>query len=220
MLSVALYWEGEALALLRRHGDALQAFERSVAIGEALAAADTALSRSDLDFGYVRIADMLAALGRDREALEYYGRTLASRRVELAGDRDNLWKRFALIESATRMCRSLAASEPATAPPTCAEARDLLEETRVDTTSAADLGYLGGAFTDLGDAYERVARAARAPRPERDAAAATAHALHTRSYRIWSELAHRGVISPVDTARVTLARQAVARTAAPEAAAR
>jgi hypothetical protein len=88
----------------------------------------------------------------------------------------------------------------------------------VDTTSAADLGYLGGAFTDLGDAYERVAGAALVPRSARDTAALTAHAMHARSYRIWSELAQRGVISPVDTARVTLARQAVERTAGREAA--
>ncbi|MDQ2670320.1 MAG: hypothetical protein M3Y31_06800, partial [Gemmatimonadota bacterium] len=219
LLSVALYWEGETLALMNRHAEALPLFQRSVGIGEALAAADTAMSRSDLDFGYLRVGDMLARLGREPEALTYYRRTVESRRQQVAGDPDNLWTRLALLESTTRVCRTLAVQDPGAARATCAEARDLAVGTSVDTTSAADLGYMGGAFSELGDAYERLASAPRTSAPERAQAQTAAHAMHTRSHRIWSDLARRGVISPVDTPRVALARAAVERTAQLEVAA-
>jgi tetratricopeptide (TPR) repeat protein len=212
MLSVALYWEGETLALMDRSAEALRLFERSVGISEALVAADTALSRGDLDFGYLRIGDMLARLGREGEALVRYRGTLESRRRVWAADRENLWTRLALLESATRVCRTLAAHDPSAAPPVCSEARELIDGTKVDTTSAADLGYMGGAFGDLGDAYERLAGAPRASVPDRARARSAAHAMHTRSYRIWEDLARRGVISPVDTPRVSLAKAAVERT--------
>jgi tetratricopeptide (TPR) repeat protein/tRNA A-37 threonylcarbamoyl transferase component Bud32 len=213
LVGASNYYMGDILAELGRPGEAL-ALHRSNAAGDSAglrADPKNAALRSGLAFSLSRIGDMLVRLGRSNEALSAYRESLALRAGELRADSANLFKRVQLIESHGRICRTLGRIAPAAAGPGCATVSRLMHATQLDPTNAGYRSYFAGAYSELGVVYDSLAASPATPPAERGGYRRAALDAHRRSLIIWSDMAARGIVSPVDSARVTEAAKAVGR---------
>jgi tetratricopeptide (TPR) repeat protein len=213
LVGTSNYYMGDILAELGRPGEALALHRINAAGDSAGLRADpkNAALRSGLAFSLSRIGDMLVRLDRSGEALSAYRESLALRAGELRADSANLFKRVQMIESHGRICRTLGRIAPAAAGPGCATVSRLMHETQLDPTNAGYRSYFAGAYSDLGMVYDSLAANPATPPAERDGYRRAALDAHRRSLIIWSDMAARGIVSPVDTARVTEAAKAVGR---------
>ena len=212
LVGTSNYYMADLLAELGRPGEALT-LQRANATGDSAALrADprNSAARSGLAFSVSRIGDLLVRMGRSREALPAYRQSLALRERELRADPANFFKRVQVIESHGRICQTLGRIAPATAGAACDTVSRLMHDTQIDPTNAGFRSYFAGAYSDLGWVYDSLAMN-RATRPaERDGYRHAALDAHRRSLIIWSDMAARGIVNPVDTARVTAAAKAVA----------
>jgi hypothetical protein len=81
----------------------------------------------------------------------------------------------------------------------------------VDSSHAFPRAFLAAAWSDMGEAYERMAGGPATAEPDRRDHRLAAMEKHRRSHEIWSDLMARGLVSPVDTGRVSAAARALAR---------
>ncbi len=195
----ARYYEAAVLGKLGR-------WEESLALHRQSLAEDTTGS-----FGLCRVGEALAALNRGEEALTFLRRALRKHALELRADTANLFTRLAIVEDTTRVCKVLATLGSAEAPSACTGASRFAERIAVEPDHAFARGFLAMTWSDLGEAFERLAR-----RPGASAADLADYRLSTRqqfrrSRDIWADLKTRGLVSPVDTGRLADAERAYAR---------
>jgi hypothetical protein len=82
----------------------------------------------------------------------------------------------------------------------------------VEPSHAFPRAFLAAAWSDMGEAYEKMAVRPATAEPDRRDYRLAAMERHRRSHEIWSDLSARGLVSPVDTGRVSGAARALART--------
>ncbi len=158
-----------------------------------------------------RVGEALGHLGRHAEALGYYRLALERHHAELRADTANLLRRLAVAEDDGRVCKTLATLARPDAPTACGQASQSIAKITVDSSYAFPRALLASVWTNLGEGYEMlVRRQARSVTVNEDYRTA-ALAMHRRSLDIWTDLQARGVVSPVDTPRVSAARRAVLR---------
>jgi eukaryotic-like serine/threonine-protein kinase len=161
-----------------------------------------------------RVGEALSHLGRHEEALGYFRLALQRHHAQLRADTANLIRRLAVAEDDGRVCKTLATLGRPEAPTTCREASQSILKITVDSSYAFPRAFLAAVWTNLGEGYETLAgRAARSMPAHADYQRA-AFLMHRRSLEIWTDLQARGVVSPVDTSRVSAAQRAVKRTQA------
>ena len=195
----ARYYEASVLGRLGR-------WEESLALHREGLAADTSSS-----FAMCRVGEALSALGRHGEALGYLQRALAKHEQELRADTADLFSRLAVVEDQARICKALATLGRPDAPNACARTASFARGITVGPDHAFPRAFLAAAWTDLGDAYETLAARAVTAHADRRGYRVTARDRHQRSHEIWSDLKARGLVSPVDTGRVSAAARALAR---------
>jgi hypothetical protein len=98
------------------------------------------------------------------------------------------------------------------APTTCREASQSILKITVDSSYAFPRAFLAAVWTNLGEGYETLAGRAGRSTPQHADYQRAAFLMHRRSLEIWTDLQGRGVVSPVDTSRVSAAQRAVRRT--------
>jgi eukaryotic-like serine/threonine-protein kinase len=159
-----------------------------------------------------RIGEALSHLGRHAEALGYFRLALQRHHAQLRADTANLLRRLAVAEDDGRVCKTLATLGRPDAPTACRQASQSIVKIAVDSSYAFPRALLASVWTDLGEGYETLAGRQARSAPERGDYERAAFAMHRRSLEIWVDLQARGVVSPVDTPRVSAARRAVLRT--------
>ena len=159
-----------------------------------------------------RIGEALGHLGRHAEALGYYRLALERHHAELRADTANLLRRLSVAEDDGRVCKTLATLGRPDAPTACGQASQSIAKIMVDSNYAFPRALLASVWTDLGQGYETLAGRRVPSAPERGDYRTAALVMHRRSLEIWTDLEARGVLSPVDTPRVSAAHRAVLRT--------
>jgi tetratricopeptide (TPR) repeat protein len=159
-----------------------------------------------------RVGEALSHLGRHQEALGYFRLALQRHHAQLRADTANLIRRLAVAEDDGRVCKTLATLGRADAPTSCREASQSVLQITVDSSYAFPRAFLAAVWTNLGEGYETLAARQAGAAPERGEYQRAAYLMHRRSLEIWTDLQARGVVSPVDTPRVTAAQRAVVRT--------
>jgi hypothetical protein len=113
------------------------------------------------------------------------------------------------VEDLGRICKTLAALGRPDASAACARATTFAEAISVEPGHAWPRAFLAATWTDLGNAYETLAGRPAAPEAARRDYVLMAREQHRRSHEIWSDLKARGLVSPVDTARVAAAARSL-----------
>lgn len=158
-----------------------------------------------------RVGEALAALGRYQEALGYLQRALGKHEQELRVDTASLFNRLAVLEDRGRICQTLASLRRPDAPVACASVTAFAEGIKVEPTHAFPRAFLATAWTNMGKAYEVLSRGKAGSPSDRQSFRTATLDRHRRSYEIWADLKARGLVSPVDTGRVSAAERAVTR---------
>lgn len=199
LVSSARYYEAAVLGRMGRWREALTRFRQNLAEDPNGA------------FSHVRVGDALDHLGRREESLDHFREAFRLHAQELRADSANLFKRLALAEDQSRICRVLANLGRAEAPAACAGTATFVAGTPVEPTHAFPRAFFAAIWSDLGEAYDTLA----ARRPPSPAAGreyrVTARDMYRRSLDTWADLTARGLVSPIDTGRLSAATRAVAR---------
>jgi non-specific serine/threonine protein kinase/serine/threonine-protein kinase len=199
LASSARYYEASVLSRLGRWEETL-ALHR-----EALAEDSTGA------FTLCRIGEALGALGRHEEALPYLRRAVQRHERDLRADTLSLFSRLAVVEDLGRVCKTLAHLGRPDAPSACGRTAAFATAIAVEPGHAFPRAFLAAVWSDLGDAYESMAaRRGSAPAERREYRLA-AREQHRKSHEIWSDLSARGLVSPVDTGRVSASARALER---------
>jgi tetratricopeptide (TPR) repeat protein/tRNA A-37 threonylcarbamoyl transferase component Bud32 len=197
--SAARYYEATVLGRMGR-------WEESLALHRESLAEDSTGS-----FILCRVGEALGALGRHEEALGYLRRALRKHEQELRADTIDLYSRLAVVEDLGRICKTLAVLGRPDAPAGCARTTAFAEAIAVEPGHAWPRAFLAATWTDLGTAYETLAGRPATTAADRRAYRLAARERYRRSHEIWSDLSARGLVSPVDTGRVSAAARAAAR---------
>jgi hypothetical protein len=115
------------------------------------------------------------------------------------------------VEDLGRICKTLAVLGRPDASAACARATAFAEAISVEPSHAWPRAFLAATWTDVGDAYDTLAARPGTSETERRDYRLAAQERHRRSHEIWSDLSARGLVSPVDTGRVSAAARALAR---------
>jgi tetratricopeptide (TPR) repeat protein len=150
-----------------------------------------------------RVGEALAALGRHEEALGYFTTALRRHERELRADTADLVSRLAVVEDLGRVCKSLATLGRPDAPAACGRSTTFADRVKVEPTHAFPRAFLAAAWTQMGAAYEALARRRGMVAPDRREYRALAVERYRRSHEIWADLQARGLVSPVDTGLVS-----------------
>jgi tetratricopeptide (TPR) repeat protein len=199
LASSARYYEATVLGRLDR-------WEESLALHREGLAEDSTSS-----FALCRVGEALGALGRHEEALGYLSRALRKHQQELRADTVSLFSRLAVVEDMGRICKTLATLSRPDAPAACAKTTAFATAIAVEPGHAFPRAFLAAAWSDLGNAYETLAARPTASEADRRDYRLAAMERHRTSHEIWSDLSARGLVSPVDTGRVSAAARALAR---------
>jgi hypothetical protein len=158
-----------------------------------------------------QLGEALAALGRHEEALGYFTRAVRGHQRELRADTASLFNRLAVVEDLGRICKTLAVLGRPDASAACARATAFAEAISVEPSHAWPRAFLAATGTDVGTAYETLAGRPATSAADRREYRLAARKQHRKSHEIWSDLSARGLVSPVDTGRVSAAARALAR---------
>ncbi|HYC33427.1 MAG TPA: serine/threonine-protein kinase, partial [Gemmatimonadales bacterium] len=189
----ARYYFATVLASMGRWEEALGLFRQNLAEDPAGG------------FANCRVGDALAELGRYDEALPYLRRALLAHEKELRADTVNLARKLSVLEDQARVCKTLSKLGRADAPGACSQTARFAGAIRVEPEHAFPRAFIAIASTQVGEGYEAIgARATTTPEDRRRYRAAALE-MHRRSRDIWSDLKARGLVSPVDTYRVSAA---------------
>ena len=199
LATAARYYEATTLGNLGRWEEALTLHRESLAEED-----------SSATFSLCRVGEALAALGRHDEALGYLNQALRKHERELRADTANLFSRLAVVEDLGRICKSLASLGRPDAPAACGRTTTFATAIAVEPGHAFPRAFLAAAWSDVGAAYESLARQAGISPAMRREYRLAARDRHRRSHEIWADLSDRGLVSPVDTARVSAAERALA----------
>jgi non-specific serine/threonine protein kinase/serine/threonine-protein kinase len=162
-------------------------------------------------FNLCRVGEALGALGRHEQALGYLRRALRKHEQDLRADTVSLFNRLAVVEDLGRVCKTLSSLGRPDAPAACARATAFAQAIIVEPSHAWPRAFLAAAWSDMGEAYETLAGRAATTEADRRGYPLAAMEGHRRSHEIWSDLMARGLVSPVDTGRVSAAARALAR---------
>jgi eukaryotic-like serine/threonine-protein kinase len=162
-------------------------------------------------FSLCRVGEALGALGRHQEALGYLRRALRRHEQELRADTASLFSRLAVVEDLGRICKTLASLGRPDALAACARATAFAQAIIVEPSHAFPRAFLAAVWSNMGEAYETMAGRPGTAAADRRNYRLAARERHRRSHEIWSDLKARGVVSPVDTGRVSAAARALAR---------
>ena len=132
-------------------------------------------------------------------------------RARLRVDTASLFIRLATVEDLGRICRAVALLGRPDAPAACVRSSDFATTISVDPSHAFPRAFLAAAWSNMGEAYETMAGRSAAAAEDRRNYRLAARERHRRSHEIWSDLKARGLVSPVDTGRVSAAARALAR---------
>ena len=158
-----------------------------------------------------RLGEALGALGRHEEALGYLRRALRGHERELRADTASLYNRLAVVEDRGRICRTLAVLGRSDAPAACAGAARFADGIAVEPAHAWPRAFLAAAWSNMGEAFETMAGRPGIATSDRMGFRLAAVDRYRRSSETWSDLKGRGLVSPVDTGRVSAAAHALAR---------
>jgi tetratricopeptide (TPR) repeat protein len=158
-----------------------------------------------------RVGEALAALGRDEEALGYFRTALQRHERDLRADTADLFSRLAVVEDLGRVCKSLATLGRSDAPAACGRSTAFAERIVVEPSHAFPRAFLAAAWTQMGVAYEVLARRAGAAGMDHRDYRLTAVERYRRSHEIWADLQARGLVSPVDTGLVSASARSLAQ---------
>ena len=217
-LYAAHFQDGAILARLGRPREALQSYERNLAIVETLLATDpkNELYRSDRGHAMVRIGDMLVVLEDIPGALTRYRASLAIRSAESDADPSNLFKRTSLVEAQAKLAKALARyGEHASAGAQSTAALVLLEAMTLEPTYAGLRAAVAERYADLGEVYSIIA--ATQSRRGADATRADwrrALDMYRRSAAIWLDLRERGILAEANAAELDAVNREIARCSA------
>lgn len=196
LVGVSHFWEADTLQQMGRIPEALQAFLRSLAIDDALAADDPSAHRSA--FPLIRVGNMLDRLGDHAHALEFYDRAKELLREDVAGDTGNLWKRAGLIEVLALTCAALTRlSRHDAARGDCSEAANLIESTVVEPNNAVVRAALARSYTAMADALAAAANS-DSPHDQRLRQARGAVGMYEKSVAIWSDMGGLDMLTEAD----------------------
>ena len=197
LVGASHYWEADTLQQLDRTREALEAYLRSLAIDEELAAADPSAHRGA--YSVVRVGNMLDRLGDHDQALDYYDRAHGFLAADVAGDPENSWKRGALIEVQASRCAALTRlGRHAEAPAVCAETETLIKETSVEPTNAVIRAALARSYKAMADAFVAPAVKSASPPEQRLGLAQAAVGMYQRSVAIWSDMSRLNMLTDAD----------------------
>jgi tetratricopeptide (TPR) repeat protein len=197
--STARYYEATVLSRLGR-------WEESLALHRESWAEDSTGS-----FNLCRVGEALGALGRHEEALGYLRSALGKHERELRADTASLFSRLAVVEDLGRICKSTARLGRPEASAACVRATAFAEAIAVEPTHAFPRAFLAAVWTEIAEAHDTLAGRPATGASDRRIHRVAAGEQHRRSHEIWSDLMARGLVSPVDTARVSAAADAIAR---------
>ena len=161
-------------------------------------------------FDLCRVGEALAALGRHEEALGYLSRALQRHERELRADTAGLVRRLAIVEDLGRVCKSLAILGRPDAPAACSRTTAFADRIVVEPSHAFPRAFLAAAWTDMGHAYDTLAARHSTSGADRRDYRFAAVERYRRSHEIWRDLKARGLVSPVDTALVTVSARDLA----------
>lgn len=195
IVATSRYYEALVLTEMGRWREALPLFEANVALDPA-------------PFSVLRVGDVLEALGRAREALVRYRDAVGRLEGELKGDSANLYKKLAVAEGRSKLCRTLAVLRDAGAGATCAQAAALLAATPIEPSNAFPRAVFARAWFRVGLAHEAMASG---PPSVRAAHRAEARAMFQRSDEIWRDLQGKRLVSRNDAAQPDSVAAALAR---------
>ncbi|HEU4525607.1 MAG TPA: protein kinase [Gemmatimonadales bacterium] len=198
-VSSARYYEATVLGRLGRWEEALALHREGLA------------QNPEGAFDMCRVGEALAALGRHQEALGYFDTALRRHERELRADTADLVSRLAVLEDLGRVCKSLATLGRPDAPTACGRSTRFAERITVAPTHAFPRAFLAAAWTEMGGAYEALARRPGTGATDRKVYRAAAVEQYRKSHEIWADLQSRGLVSPVDTARVSASARNLAQ---------
>ena len=161
-------------------------------------------------FHLCRVGEALAALGRHEEALGYLTKALQRHERDLRADTANLFTRLAVVEDLGRVCKSLAILGRQDAPAACSRTAAFADRIVVEPSHAFPRAFLAAAWTNMGHAYDTLAARHSTPGADRRDYRFAAVERYRRSHEIWRDLKARGLVSPVDTALVTVSARDLA----------
>jgi tetratricopeptide (TPR) repeat protein len=198
LASSARYYEATVLGRLGR-------WEEALVLHRETFAEDTTGSFQ------CRLGEALAALGRHEEALGYFTRAVHGHQRELRADTASLFNRLAVVEDLGRICKTLAVLGRPHASAACARATAFADAISVEPSHAFPRAFLAAVWTEIAGAHDILAGPPATGASDRRAHRVAAREQHRRSREIWSDLMARGLVSPVDTAQVSAAAEAIAR---------
>ena len=196
ILATAHYWTADTLVKLGRLREALDAYLRSLAIGEELATADPKGYR--ITFSLLRIGNVLARLGEHDRALTYYRRAEATSAIDAAADPTNLWTRAGLIEIQAFTCASLVSLVRHGGEAKCAETMTMIDETEVEPTNAVIRASLARSLTVMAGAFAGAAEAGGIAPVERRRRWQVARTMYRKSVDIWAGMGKLGMLTASD----------------------
>ena len=199
LASSARYYEAAVLGRMGR-------WEQALALHREGLAEDPSGS-----FSLCRVGEALGALGRHEEALGYLERALRRHEQELRADTASLFSRLAVVEDLGRVCKGAALLGRRDATAACAKATAFADGIAVPPDHAFPRAMLAATWYELGEAYDTLAGRPQTGASERRDHRVAARERHRRSHEIWSDLMARGLVSPIDTGRVSAAARAAAR---------
>ena len=126
-------------------------------------------------------------------------------------DTASLFSRLAVVEDLGRICKTLASLGRPDAAAECGAATAFAKTISVEPSHAFPRAFLAAAWTAMGEAYETLARHRATVAADRLDYPSAALDRHRRSFESWSDLKGRGLVSPVDTGRISAAERARAR---------
>jgi tetratricopeptide (TPR) repeat protein/tRNA A-37 threonylcarbamoyl transferase component Bud32 len=196
----ARYYLAATLGKMGQWGEALTLYRENLALSPTGS------------FHLCRVGEALGHLGRHEEALSHFRRALTLHYRELRADTAGLISKLAVLEDQGRICKTLATLGRTEGSAACVEASRSARGITVDSGYAFPRAFIAAAFTDVGDAYEMMAGRRRTAATDRRDYLAAALDVRRRSRAIWVDLAARGLVSPVDTGRVSASGRDLART--------
>ena len=116
-----------------------------------------------------------------------------------------------MVEDLGRICENTARLGRPEASAACARATAFAQAIVVEPTHAFPRAFLAAVWTEIGEAHDTLADRPATGASDRRNHRIAARERHHRSHEIWSDLMVRGLVSPVDTARVSAAADAAAR---------
>jgi hypothetical protein len=153
------------------------------------------LSREIIAMGHFHVARMLDALNRTAEGLESARKAVAMREELASADTTNSWRRWYLIQAATKAALRIAkAGGRNAALEACRKAQMLLEVKTDDPTNVSQTAVRANAYSDLAWAYTILASDKEIALDQSREQWTTARKFYQEGLDIWLQLRTNGTL--------------------------